>query len=194
MKVKRGAKIAIAGAVVALLVDAVLCFAATPADNLIPNGLVTYAVAARIVAVIVVGACVAAFTRHFANILVATAIGVLLADLAWFRVLYVAASPDALDLVINPLACLVLLTCPVVAADSRKRALSIGILLSVLVPSLVAVWTLVQIREDPPAPGSGLAAALTVIIAFAAMVIGAIGTVLGRLAVEMIQRYSGNPK
>lgn len=160
------------------------------------TGVLLIGITARILGVIVVGSIVGLLTGNIFKSVLAATIGILLADVTWIAFLlrtFSIARDDVLELVANPILLLALAACPAVAVESRTRALTIGITLSVILPTLVA-GILVLVNSQSGAPGTGLAQALSVIIAALAIAAGIVGTLAARAAVELGSRYSAKAR
>lgn len=166
------------------------CGLAAAGDTSTLRGILFIAIAARVLAAVLVGAIVGLLVGSVSSALLSAVIGVMVADLAWIGFgmgAFSIDSSDAVNIAANPILALTLIVCPAAAARSRRRALVIGISFSLIVPIIVAIPILLScIRSG--APGTGLAEAVTIIVATIAMVAGILGT-LGARAIVEFGRY-----
>lgn len=165
------------------------------ADTSAWKGIVLIGIAARLVAILIVGGGLGWYTGTIMTTLIATFCGVLLADLVWWGFIFTAFSvgtEDAVELVSNPLIAVALITCPAAAAKSRIQTLIIGVSLSWVLPVIGATAILISCYRSP-APGTGLLQALTVIVAMMAVVVGIAASIAARSVVEF-GRYLRNRK
>ena len=132
-----------------LLVGA-LCGVITAVDTSTTAGLLTFAVAVRLLPTLVVGTVIGLLVGSISKSLVAALVGVVVADIVWRGFFSaVATSVEAQDLVLNPLVVIGLVACPPAAAKSRARALTIGISLSIVLPLMVATGILWKMPIGP---------------------------------------------
>ena len=99
--------------------------------------------------------------------------------------------PGAYELLLNPLIVMVVLICPVSASANQPRAFRIGLAIAVLVPLFFATWSLISIQGSagPEVRGTGLAQAVTVIMAVGSIAVGVGGIVVAGCMIEVIERY-----
>jgi len=169
------------------------CGLAMAGDMTTAKGIVLLAFGQRILAIASVSAVIGLVMGSISRVAIAVSTGVLLADLALFIFLdctglSIHSRGDGYEhlkwFLVNPIAGLALIIYPVVAANSRTSALTLGILLWVVLPLSAAVLFL--IRDPHP-----LAIILYLILAAVATFVGVVGTLVARILVEKWEKVTG---
>ena len=169
------------------------CGLAMAGDMTTVKGIVLLAIGQRILAIAVVSAVIGLVMGSVSKVAIAVSTGVLLADLALFvfldrTELSIHSRGDGYDhlkwFLANPIAVLALIIYPVVAANSRTRALTIGISLWVVLPPIGAASLVILIPH-------GLVLTIFSIMAAIATLVGVLGTLIARAVVEKWERIAG---
>lgn len=177
--------------IAALLLDVVLCWATSVSLHHFTWSLLLVAVAVRIASALVVGALTGWLFCRMGRSLFASSLGLLAGDVVWMKIVTGMGAPDAYDLLLNPLIVMMVLVCPVSASANRPEAFRIGLAIAVLMPLFLATWSLISIHASagPVARGTGLAQAVTVVLAVGSIAVGVGGIVVAGYTIEFIERY-----
>jgi hypothetical protein len=177
--------------IAALLLDVVLCWATSFSLHHFTWSLLLPAVAVRIASALVVGAFTGWLFCRMGRNLFASCLGLFASDLVWMKIVTGMGAPGAYYLLLNPLIVMVVLVCPVSASANRPRAFRIGLAIAVLVPLFFATWSLISIHASagPEVRGTGLAQAVTVILAVGSIAGDGGGIVVAGCTIEVFERY-----
>ena len=169
------------------------CGLAIAGDTTTVKGIALLAIAQRILAIAFVSAVIGLVMGGIFRVAIAVSTGVLLADLALFffldwTELSIHSRGDGHDhlkwFLVNPIAVLALIIYPVVAANSRTRALTIGVSLWVVLPPIAAAS---YVMRHP----HGLVLFILSIMAAIAVLSGVLGTLVARAVVEKWEKVTG---
>jgi hypothetical protein len=155
------------------------------------KGIVLLAIGQRILAIAFVSAVIGLVMGSVSKVAIALSTGVLLADLALFVFLHWTQYSVRFwghnylqDFLANPIAVLALIIYPVVAANSRTRALTVGISLWVVLPPIAVASSVIRYPHT-------LVLVILSLLAAIATLVGVLGTLVARTVVELWERVTG---
>lgn len=142
---------------------------------------------AHLLSVLLLATSLSLFFGNFARVFVVGIASVLFADLSWTAVHRIlGASYDSEEILLNPFAAVVLLTCPFACAANREIAASVALVLSVIVSLGISTTLLFNL---PGGEGMGLEVIAIVAIGFTAMPTAAIALFIANLICRVFDYF-----